>query len=297
MEAVQGCDIFHITVFPRKWVFHPGQHTFLYIPWIGAGKFWENHPFSVAKWTYPDDSINSSRSSIEALPQKSDPQKVATSVEARQANSPVPRTHKRASIQLLVRGHAGMTAALREHMSLYSYGSRMSLTVYTEGPYAGHRSTIRPFQIADTVLCVVGGIGITYALGFIQEFISASSHRDSESASKSNVIGKAKRFILAWSAKEMALLEYVRENFLEDCEGAEYLFFCTGEGSPATKEAEITAGRMDITSIIRNSVELGHQTTVLACGPGSMADETRQQVVNCVRDGFKIDLVEEAFCW
>ncbi|KAI1422444.1 ferric reductase like transmembrane component [Xylaria sp. FL1777] len=297
VEAVPGCDIFHITVLPRKWVFRPGQHTFLYIPWIGAGKFWENHPFSVAKWTHPDDNINSDRSSIESLQRTLDPQKLATSVEARQASSPSPRNHKRASIQFLVRGHTGMTATLREHMSLYSYGSRMSLTVYTEGPYAGHRSTLRPFQIADTVLCIVGGIGITYALGFIQEFVSANSHRDIESRSKSNVIGRAKRLILAWSAKEMALLEYVRQNFLDDCEEVEYLFFCTGEGSPATKEAGITAGRMDITSVIRNSVEPGHQTTVLACGPGGMADEARQQVINCVRDGFKIDLVEEAFCW
>ncbi|KAI1357657.1 hypothetical protein F5Y08DRAFT_323812 [Xylaria arbuscula] len=297
VEAVQGCDIFHITVFPRKWVFGPGQHTFLYIPWVGAGKFWENHPFSVAKWTHPDDNINLDLSSIELLPRQSDSQKIVTSVEARQANTPVPQTHKRASIQFLVRGQAGMTAALREHMSLYSYESRLGLTVYTEGPYAGHRSTLRPFQIADTVLCLVGGIGITYALGFIQEFVSTNSHRDTEAASRSNVIGKTKRLILAWSAKEMALLEYVRQNFLEDCEGAEYLFWCTGEGSPATKEAAITAGRMNISSMIRNSIEPGHQTTVLVCGPGSMADEARQRVVNGVRDGFKIDLVEEAFCW
>ncbi|GAP93435.1 putative ferric reductase like transmembrane component [Rosellinia necatrix] len=297
VEAVPGCDIFHITAFPRKWVFRPGQHTFLYIPWIGAGKFWENHPFSVAKWTHAEEDISLDRSSNELLPQTSDPQKTASSVKIPQASSLGPRNHKRASIQFLVRGHAGMTAALREHMSLYSHGSRMSLTVYSEGPYAGRRSTLRPFHIANTVLCIVGGIGITYALGFIQEFVNANSHRETESGSKSNVIGKAKRLILAWSAKEMALLEYVRQNFLKDCEEVEYLFFCTSDGFSATREAKITAGRMDVASVIRNSVELGHQTTVLACGPGGRADEVRQQVINCVRDGFNIDLVEEAFCW
>ncbi|KAI1302543.1 ferric reductase like transmembrane component [Xylaria venustula] len=292
VEAVQGCHIFHITVFPRTWAFGPGQHTFLYIPWIGAGKFWENHPFSVAKWTHPDDNINSDRSSTESLQPELDSQK-----HAQQKIIPVSQTRKRASIQFLVRGQAGMTAALREHMSLYSYGSKMGVAVYTEGPYAGHRSTLRPLQIADTVLCIVGGIGITYALGFIQEFVGANSHRDTEEVSKSNVIKRAKRLILAWSAKEIALIEYVRQNFLEDCDGAEYLFWCTGEWSPSKKEAIITTGRMNITSMIRDSVETGHQTTVLACGPGSMADEARQQVVNCVRDGLKVNLVEEAFCW
>ncbi|KAF2968121.1 hypothetical protein GQX73_g5436 [Xylaria multiplex] len=201
---------------------------------------------------------------------------------------PTRKPKKRASIQFLVRGQAGMTADLREHMSLYSYGSGMGISVYTEGPYAGHRSTLQPFQLADTVLCLVGGIGITYALGFVQEFVSANSQRDTEAGSKSKVMRKAKRFLLAWSAKEMALIEYVKQNFLVDYEGMEYLFWCTGEGSSAGKAATITAGRMDITSVIRSSVEVGHQTTILTCGPGSMADEARQQVVNCVRDGFKL---------
>ncbi|KAI0444143.1 ferric reductase like transmembrane component [Xylaria telfairii] len=303
VEAVPGCDIFQITVFPRtSWGFGPGQHTFLYIPWVGAGKFWESHPFSIAKWTNqglssvtaantvsPRDSqknIESDAFSGQELLPKSD---VLASVSSQPQNGP--------SIRFLVRGHTGMTAALREHMSLYSYGSNMSISVYNEGPYAGHRTTLQPFQLADTVLCLVGGIGITHALGFIQEFVTANSQKDTETGSKSKIMRKAKRLILAWSAREIALIEHVRQNFLVACEGTEYSFWCTAEEFSAAKGATITAGRMNVTSVIRSSVETGHQTTVLACGPSSLADEARQQVINCVKDGFQVNLVEESFCW
>ncbi|KAI1118401.1 ferric reductase like transmembrane component [Nemania sp. NC0429] len=307
VEAIPGCDIFQITVFPRtSWGFGPGQHTFLYIPWIGAGKFWESHPFSIAKWTNQEspsttvsetadisdtdsnqDNIKSDEVSVQVSSQKSNILTRSSSVT----------TQKRASIQLLVRGHTGMTAALRRHMSLYSYGSSLGIPVYNEGPYAGHRTTLQPFQLADTVLCIVGGIGITHVLGFVQEFASAYSRSDDATGSKTRIMRKAKRFILAWSSRELALIEHVRRNFLVGCEGTEYLFWCTGDGSSEIKGEEITAGRMDITSVIRSSVEHGHQTTVLACGPGSLADDVRQEVVHCVGDGFKVSLVEESFCW
>ncbi|KAI8627995.1 ferric reductase like transmembrane component [Xylariaceae sp. FL1651] len=315
IEAVPGCDVFHVTVFPRVlWGFGPGQHSFLYIPWVGAGKFWESHPFSIAKWTHQElPSVTASEavglhdssekntkldaSYVQVSSKVSNPVTPGSSVRAQQANSIASHNQKRASIQFLLRGHSGMTAALRKHMSLYSYGSSMGVAVYNEGPYAGHRTTLQPFQLADTVLCLIGGIGITHALGFIQEFVNSSSRRDEEIGSKSKIMRKAKRLILAWSAREMALIEYVRQNFLVDYEGAEYSFWCTDEAFSAPKEVAITAGRMDIASVIRSSVEIGHQTTVLACGPGSMADEARHQVIKCVGDGFRVDLVEESFCW
>lgn len=317
VKAIPGCDIFQITVFPRtSWGFGPGQHTFLYIPWIGAGKFWESHPFSIAKWTNQELSSNvvsettdlsdtdsnqendkSDGISVQVSSQKSNLLTRGSSTTTQMTTGLVSPTRKRASIQFLVRGHTGMTAALRKHMSLYSYGSSLGVSVYNEGPYAGHRTTLRPFQLADTVLCLVGGIGITHVLGFIQEFVMANSRSDDETPSKSKIMRKAKRFILAWSAREMALIEHVRQHFLVDCEGTEYLFWCTGEDSSETKGEEVTAGRMDIPSVIRSSVEHGHQTTVLVCGPGSLADDARQEVINCVGDGFKVNLVEESFCW
>ncbi|KAI0855902.1 ferric reductase like transmembrane component [Xylaria cubensis] len=301
VEEIPGCDIVQVTVFPRvSWGFGPGQHSFLYIPWIGAGKFWESHPFSIARWTHGESSLVTA-SETHGLSDSSSEQDMKmedTSVQVSSRTSALTSgTQNRASIQFLLRGHAGMTADLRKHMSLYSYGPSMDVAVYNEGPYAGHRTTLQPFQLADTILCLVGGIGITHALGFIQEFASMNSQRGEGIGNRSKIMRKAKRLILAWSAREMPLIEHVRQNFLIDCEGTEYSFWCTDRDFSAAKGEKITAGRMDISSIIRSSVETGHQTTVLVCGPGGMADEARQQVISCVRDGFRVDLVEESFCW
>jgi hypothetical protein len=49
--------------------------------------------------------------------------------------------------------------------------------------------------------------------------------------------------------------------------------------------------------VIISSLELGHQMTVLVCGPGNMSDEATRQIVKCVKEGFKVDLVEEAYAW
>lgn len=130
---------------------------------------------------------------------------------------------------------------------------------------------------------------------------------------------KAKRFILAWSARETALIEHVRQNFLlpkDEVDGIEYSFWCTGssdsaepnvdavheeiqkdEGVALRLPAQITAGRMDIRSVMRSNVETGQQTTVLVCGPGNMADEATRQVIDCMKDGCKVNLVEESYTW
>jgi hypothetical protein len=166
------------------------------------------------------------------------------------------------------------------------------------------------------VLCLVGGLGITHALGFVQDYASGKSAEGEALGKSRSVMKRAKRFILAWSAKELAFIDHVKQNFLADAHGVETYFWCTGladgaaqkpeslkseigemESYAARTDAGVTAGRMNIASVIGSSVEVGLQTTVLVCGPGQMADEVRKQVVNCVKEGFRVDLVEEAFAW
>ena len=89
----------------------------------------------------------------------------------------------------------------------------MELSELTEGPYAGDRATLHPLFAADTILCIAGGIGITHVLGFVQEYASANFQGvGGENQGQSRNIMKAKRFILAWSAREMALIEHVKQN-------------------------------------------------------------------------------------
>jgi hypothetical protein len=124
---------------------------------------------------------------------------------------------------------------------------------------------------------------------------------------------KRKRVVLAWSARERGLMEHVRREFLAVEEGLECWFWCTGDGQEKevggesregggepegiAEGEEVKAERMDVGKVMRECVEAGRQTAVVVCAPGGMADEVTRQVVACVRDGFRVDLLEEAFAW
>ena len=335
VEALPDCDIMQVSVFPRvAWGFGPGQHSFLYLS--GLGKFWESHPFSIAGWKRHGQSSPTASASASLSDGTAKGEKVKDSVvvslatdldsqpnsTARKQQATLPRQTQiqdRASIQFLIRAHSGMTSNLQRRLFSSPSRSSMEISVYTEGPYAGHRATLQPLFVADTVLCLVGGIGITNALGFVQEYTSANLQGGESSGKSRGIMKKARRFILAWSAREMALIAHVKQNFLvqkDDVEGIEYSFWCTGASNPAAQKldsindesqkaetltprttATVTTGRMDIGTVIRSSLEAGHQTCVLVCGPGNMADEATRQVVHCVKDGFRVDLIEEAYAW
>ncbi|KAI0552610.1 ferric reductase like transmembrane component-domain-containing protein [Xylaria curta] len=329
IEAIPGCNILQVTVFPRVISgIGPGQHTFVYFP--GLGKFWESHPFSIAAWKTRRSSVqlassslsNSDGSDVYSTGKQSGALSPATEYAGQRKSiatphlEPVSRESQKysdVSFQLLIRAHSGMTGALQRYLSSPSTLSRVEVSVYTEGCYAGHHATLQPLYTADTVICLVGGLGITYALSFVQDYASGMSVKGEAAGKTRGVMRRAKRFILAWSAKEIAFIDHVKKNFLSNAQGVECLFWHTGssediaEKSESPSKAEIqevsshaskvTAGRMHIEAVIRSALEVERQTTVLVCGPGQMADEARKQVVSCVKDGFSVDLIEEAFAW
>ncbi|KAI0420240.1 ferric reductase like transmembrane component-domain-containing protein [Xylaria grammica] len=333
-EAIPGCNILQVTVFPRTTRgIGPGQHTFLYFP--GLGRLWESHPFSIAAWethqapsnfvsssisaSSKDNKIYSLAKELGAAPSATDSNDQVKLAAAPHHQETVPHESQKyngVSFRLLIRAHSGMTATLQRHLSSPSTSSRAEISVYTEGYYAGHNTTHQPLLAADTVLCVAGGLGITYALSFVQEYANAVSPEGEPAGKSHGIMRKARRFILAWSAKEITFIDHVRKNFLANAQGVEASFWCTGPMEGLTQKSElpkdekremgssapaidaaVTVGRMHIASVIRSSLEAGQQTTVLVCGPAQMADEARKQVVSCVKDGFSIDLVEEAFAW
>ncbi|KAK4234075.1 fcd1ed96-f99e-4d28-9e70-49d2afc1fed5 [Achaetomium macrosporum] len=325
VETVPDCDgIMCVTVFPRvAWGFGPAQHTFLYLPGL-QGKFWESHPFSVAGWSVPGIASPPADCAPATTFNLSDSNEKVVNVESARVVSSataVGPVHTPASIRFLIRAHTGVSSTIRRQLLSSPSQSPLELSVYTEGPYAGHRATLHPLYTTDTILCIAGGIGITHILGVIQEFEAARVRRErggeTQGKTRRNEIG-ANRFVLAWSAREMALIEHVKKDFLADAEGVECLFWCTGssnrtatveslqEGDEGHKSdssvtAEMTGGvklgRMNIESVLRASAEHGRQTAVLVCAPGAMVDEVTRQVVKCVRDGLRVDLVEEAFAW
>lgn len=353
MEAVPGCDIMQVSVFPRvPWAFGPGQHSFLYLPQLG--RFWESHPFSIAGWKRQEGQSAATASSTSAslfdgteegekvkdsgvvsvATEKDSPPHSTTGKGGRRATLPYQSKiqDRAASVHFLIRAHSGMTSKLQRRLfSSPSTRSSMEISVYTEGPYAGHRATLQQLFVTDTVLCLVGGIGITNALGYVQEYFTRGANANPETTEKKKkksggrggiIMKNTTRFILAWSAREMALIEHVKQNFLaqeeDDVKGMEYSLWCTGSPPPSSpnntdtqKKLDIlndeksqrdlrgvvSQGRMNIGAVIRSSLEVGHHTTVMVCGPGSMADEATRQVVNCVKDGFRVDLIEESYAW
>ncbi|KAK1585692.1 ferric reductase like transmembrane component [Colletotrichum navitas] len=288
VTAIPGSNVMQVKVHPRSITgFGPGQHSFLYFP--ASGKVWESHPFSVAGW----------RAAGSAAPNVSAPASPTDEINKKDAvvSLSEPRSQGAPSVTFLIRAHSGATAWLQRQLAS---SSTITTSVLTEGPYAGHRATHQSLLVADTVLCLIGGIGITSALGFIQQYANASAGEAS---------GKTKRFVLAWSAREMSLIEHVRHNFLDNVPGLECSLYCTSTSSSDVSEqktslngsdaaaAGVIMSRMDVGAVIRSHLETDHQTTVLVCGPGQMADEATMHVVNGVRDGFRVDLVEEAFTW
>ncbi|KAK7942460.1 uncharacterized protein PG986_011573 [Apiospora aurea] len=330
VEAIPDCNILQITVFPRTTAgFGPGQHSFLYFP--GLGKFWESHPFSVAGWTSGNSMLPTS-SGPDSMSNGKEEAGAATAASVASRNGETKRvpkvctnaheTHitKRPSIRFLTRVHAGATASLQRRV-LSSSAPRLEMTVFNEGPYAGHAVAHQVLLATDTVVCVIGGIGITNALGFVQAYHHALRVRGSDAGEEEGLRGtggrgimrKTNRFILAWSAREVPLIEHVKRNFLHGVERVEYMFWCTGSSLPSAQSSEpkdegvaleptptpaaIQEGRMDTGKVIRSAVEAGRHTTVISCGPGAMTDEVRGHVVTCVKDGFKVDLIEEAYAW
>ena len=252
VQAVPGSDgmLIEITIFPRvAWGFgRPGQHSFLSFPGMirGTGRFWESHPFSVAGWNIPGKQggqsergeVNPTAESTTQAIDKETGKEIETTVLHHDPEQTTQRqltnSHAKPFIKFLIRSHTGITSLLRKRL-LAAPDQKLDLTIYTEGPYAGHRATLYPIYNADTIVCIAGGIGITHILGFVQEYVrglrdTRAQGGEMESQNNGKNVMKAKRFILAWSAKEMALIRHVRESFLGGIgSDVEVLFWCTGD--------------------------------------------------------------------
>lgn len=299
IEVIPGTDVMQLTLFPRVLgTCGPGQYTFLYFP--GLGKPWESHPFTIAGWSAGSPAF------VEAVSQ-------IASVRAASAKEPTPAVTSAASydphrgpatpsLRIFARSHAGVTAALRQRLSASAAGVRTEVSVYYEGPYAGHRARLRPLRTTETVLCLVGGIGVTSALGFLQAYAKAQARRDGGPG----LMEKTTRFVLAWSAREAPLLHHVQNAYFANRDDIEYRLWCTGsggsaavasEGAPDTKGEAVTMGRMDIGTVMSDYLEVGVHTTVMCCGPGGMVDEVGKNIAQYSGQGFNVHLIEELYTW
>ncbi|KAK6002962.1 hypothetical protein QM012_000807 [Aureobasidium pullulans] len=300
VKQIPHTDILQLTIHLKKaWKVRPSQHSFLYIPLLG--KPWENHPFTIASWSYSELARNMPVMENTDITKQVEVQnkEIDGSLESHHGNES-PQSDQ---VVCLIRARKGMTASLLQKLRR-SGASSLPVSILTEGLYGGHRATLLPLKSADTILCVAGGIGITSCMSFLQQYVVES--RSTELASKP-LMSSATEFVLAWSAREESLTQHVSTSLLPDPTAGsqdkrlKYRFWCTGENSSQDKGLEqgtnMQRGRMNVRDVVRSVASKEKRVVVVLCAPGGMSDEAREAVVECLRDGMPVDLIEEAFAW
>ena len=329
---VQGTNVVSLTIYPgRAWRGRLGEHTFLYFP--SLGRAWENHPFTIADWATTSSTerpLASAGTSTEQQSQSSDADSKEFQVHDQEKGPIQVRNsektlneateERRFSSRCYFRVHAGTTARFY-HKLAADIGS--PIPVLTEGPYGSHMLAIQPLKYADKILCIAGGIGITWAGGFAKQFAVEKL----DPTRRNKAMPCCRQFLLAWSVREMPLLKHFTENLLPDLNSMtslddgslRYRFWVTGEngengGSPEgtsnaeskqAKQTELTddassttiGRRMEISALIGEFLEPGKRHAVLIFGPGGLSDEVWSNVVTYAKSGFYVDLVEESFGW
>jgi predicted ferric reductase len=300
VKQIPHTDVIQMTItLKRAWNVKPGQHSFFYIPLLG--KPWENHPFTIASWTLPESSHN--KPAITKTPCGKEAEVHGLEINSSSSSQHSRESHQPNQLICLMRARKGMTASLLSKLQR-SGASSLPISILTEGLYGGHKATLLPLKTADTILCIAGGIGITSCMSYLQQY--ANESQSAESTSKASM-GRASNFVLAWSAREEALIRHVSASLLPDAtvgfpnKQIKYRFWCTGDNSSQDKGLEqcsdLQRGRMTVGEVVRSVAEKGRRVVVVACAPGAMSDEARAAVVGCLRDGMPVDLIEEAFAW
>lgn len=290
LESIPGVDnIVSLKLYPsRHFNAAPGQHTFVYFPLLG--RFWENHPFTIAGWGVDRAYENHSSSERSSTDGK------ATESAIRVTTKPLsqgPLYVDQFYVRCLFRAHSGSTAKLCR-----SLAQNPTPTVLCEGAYGGHSPVTKAvLKHAERILIVAGGIGITFAAAFAKQFAE-----EGESQRGTTSMPHCQQLVLAWSMREHGLLEYARRELLPPPgrmgeRSLEYRLHVTG--TPQDKEAANSAstGRMDIEATLGSVMDKSKKIVVLVCGPGGLADDVRREVVSCSKSGFDVELIEESFAW
>jgi predicted ferric reductase len=301
VELLPGDEFMKVTVFPSlTWNVLPGQHCYLYFPSLLTNPF-QSHPFTIASWNdgttsqaqiglyqtssppeyqAPTLPRHSTHDSTEPIIELQDLPLNATQTATQKPTSSVP---SKPSVSFLVRPEHGITRHLQTRLLK---SNKASISVLLEGPYGS--SPLMKFHNADTILAIAGGIGITSILGYLQLYLSEK---------EKGVRHMPSRFILFWTAREESLITAVSSQTgdVEElrAKGVEVTVVCTGIGD---------GERADVQQLVSREVESegskGRSVCVISCGPGALADGVRKSVVGVVgKNGVRVDLVEEAFCW
>ena len=255
----------------------PGQYAFVHF--ASLFKPWENHPFSIASWSVGGDAEQAS----------SENHKASEDYEKNSQSHSIPSFAPGGPyITMMIRGHSGASGRIRD--TILANRGPVVLPILLEGAY-GHP---QPLNVYETQVLIAGGVGVTAITGYVQSFLDAPN--------------KSKRLIVVWSAREADLIHFMLEHYLAGLpENVELRLHCTGASSEQfeTKYA-ITHGRPQLSTLVKTEVTAlpaGERLAFFVSGSGSMSDEVRKAVVDCIGtgpgqvDGDKINFFDEVFAW
>jgi len=250
--------------------FKPGQYVFVYFLRFN---FWESHPFTVAAYD-------------------------------------VDKETGQPTMTLLFRTHEGVT----RKMERYLEAGPQTIACLVEGPYGHHL----PVEQYDNVLLLAGGVGITAILPYLRYFATLNSARvrfewvvrdeDSINWFKEDIAQAANapnvEVQLHVTKAGTGDVETARTHISIDLgakrEGVGEISAASEEGGTASLARYVTIGhRPSLTLLVATQIaDSVGSLAVVACGPGTFVDETRQAVAdNVTKAGGTVDYFEEAFTW
>jgi predicted ferric reductase len=257
----------------------PGQYAFVHF--ASLFKPWENHPFSIASWSAGGDDTEQGASTHP----KSSPEEFEKNSQIHSIPSFTPGGPH---IKMIVRAHSGATSRIRD--TIRANGGPVILPILLEGAY-GHP---HPLNVYETQVLIAGGVGVTALTGYIQAFLVSPN--------------KTKRMVVVWSAREAEFIQFMLNDMLGGLpESIELRVHCTGASSQQSENKHsIEVGRPQLTSLVKSEVgalPAGERLAFFVSGNGSMSDEVRRAVVECIGtgpgqvDGDKINFFDEVFAW
>lgn len=327
LEAVDGTNVVSMTIELRKnLAVGPGRHLCIHFP--SLTRFWESHPFTVCDWSEGVDFATATQKTHDSEAAGHDVNQEAVFEMGSKGRTTRGAHVKAPFVRLMFRSHKGMTSTLRSRLSP---GKILTTPVFIDGPYGGLRSSHLPLETADAVLCIAGGIGITHASSFTRQFVREHSNLV---PMHKRIMPACKSFTLAWSVRENALLEHGLRHVVPHSEmdddslkcsvwltGSTEQAYSSGEdmssmsstsGEPPAIEKGVTEttrvhsasalpqrhyGRMDVSDMVASAMNPRQRLAVIVCGPGSLSDAVRSEVVKWAEMAYVVDLLNESFAW
>ena len=254
----------------RPWTFTPGQHAFIYMPFVG---WWMSHPFSVA-WS--DEDVEETLSEKDSLPK---------------SNSDVlMQTH--CNIYFLIRRRTGFTEKLWRKAQKSPDG-KFTTHAFLEGPY--NKQKLHSY---GTVLLFAAGIGITHQVPHVRDLVRGYS----------NGTVATRKVVLVWIIQSPEHLEWIRDwmtiilGMPRRREVLRILLFVSRpkdsrEINSPSSSVQMFPGKPNIQAIVDQEVEQSIGAIgVTVCGVGGVADEVRKACRQWM-GRVSIDFEEESFSW